>query len=175
VHVLRARRENHTFRKTHCTNPACPALRARSAADGRGVRVVTNVVRNAVEGLCRGTCGMVADGEVVWSWRAHAGAQVGDDANASRWQRWQTLVHRGARNKPVNHCAGKAGLSRRYLWSTPRAFLSRGGHGCGQHPAFPAPSRLKRALQSQQLGRFAPRECGPLSRLADFRLANRIA
>jgi hypothetical protein len=42
----------------------------------RGVRVVTNVERNAgSRDMCRGTSGTDADGEVVWSWRAHAGAK----------------------------------------------------------------------------------------------------
>jgi hypothetical protein len=27
-----------------------------------------------------------------------------------------------------------------YLWFLPRAFFTHGGHGCGSHPAFPAPS-----------------------------------
>ena len=27
-------------------------------------------------GMCHETCGTFADGEIVWSWRAHAGAQV---------------------------------------------------------------------------------------------------
>jgi len=26
--------------------------------------------------MCLMTCGTFADGEIVWSWRAHAGAQV---------------------------------------------------------------------------------------------------
>jgi hypothetical protein len=43
--------------------------------DTRGVRVVTNVERNAVDAKMLETCGIGADGEVVWSWRAHAGAK----------------------------------------------------------------------------------------------------
>jgi hypothetical protein len=43
--------------------------------DTRGVRVVTNVERNAVDESMLKTCGIEADGEVVWSWRAHAGAK----------------------------------------------------------------------------------------------------
>jgi hypothetical protein len=42
----------------------------------RGVRVVTNVGRNAVDVEVLETCSADADGEVVWSWRADAGVQV---------------------------------------------------------------------------------------------------
>jgi hypothetical protein len=38
--------------------------------------IVTNVERNAVDGLMPETCGIGADGEIVWSWRAHAGAKL---------------------------------------------------------------------------------------------------
>jgi len=39
-----------------------------------------------------------------------------------------------------------------------RKFLLRGGPGCSGHPAFPAPSILKRATDDAKLGRNAPRE-----------------
>ena len=45
----------------------------------------------------------------------------------------------------------------------PRAFCLHADHGCGGHPAFPAPSVLSRAVRFQQLGRFMPRERGPVS------------
>jgi hypothetical protein len=51
----------------------------------RGVRVVTNVERNAVDvkGLSDERLAFM-DGEVVWSWRPKVWRQVGDDAFASR-------------------------------------------------------------------------------------------
>jgi hypothetical protein len=33
----------------------------------------------------RETSGIIADGEVVWSWRAHAGAKFARSSTASRW------------------------------------------------------------------------------------------
>jgi hypothetical protein len=39
--------------------------------------------------------------------------------------------------------AGRAGMSRPNLWFLPRAFCSHGGHGGGELPAFPAPSRFQ--------------------------------
>jgi hypothetical protein len=43
----------------------------------RGVRVVTNVGRDAVDAaMSIKTSDMAADGEVVWSWRPDAGAKL---------------------------------------------------------------------------------------------------
>jgi hypothetical protein len=43
----------------------------------RGVRVVTNVGRDAMDaGGVDKTSGIAADGEVVWSWRSDAGAKL---------------------------------------------------------------------------------------------------
>ncbi|CCD90297.1 hypothetical protein BRAO285_980001 [Bradyrhizobium sp. ORS 285] len=46
--------------------------------------------------------------------------------------------------QPYSHRAGKAGCSGSYLWYLPPAFFPQAGHGCGQHPAFPAPLRFRR-------------------------------
>jgi hypothetical protein len=43
---------------------------------------------------------------------------------------------------------------------TPPAFCLQADHGCGQHPAFPAPSRFSRAMLARARTRNAPRECG---------------
>ena len=49
-------------------------------ADTRGVRVVTNVGRDAMDARwCRKTSGASADGEVVWSWRPDAGVKFRKD------------------------------------------------------------------------------------------------
>jgi hypothetical protein len=56
-------------------------LLAWSRLGKRGVRVVTNVGRDAMDaGDVDATSGMAADGEIVWSWRSDAGAQVREDA-----------------------------------------------------------------------------------------------
>jgi hypothetical protein len=52
---------------------------------------VTNVERNAVDAKMLETCGIDADGEVVWSWRAYAGAKLATmlshraDNGGKRW------------------------------------------------------------------------------------------
>ncbi len=69
--------------------------------------------------------------------------------------------HEGHRK---NHRAGKAGMHRSYLWFLPRAFFSHGGHGCGQHPVFPAPSVSdQRDMSDAALGPDAPRGYGRTS------------
>src|SRR5438270_12983006 len=57
------------------------------------------------------------------------------------------------RSSRSNYRAGNAGMSRLNLWYLPPAFFSQAGHGCGQRPAFPAPSVLKRAPPIAKLGR----------------------
>ena len=56
---------------------------------------------------------------------------------------------------------------------TPPAFCLQAGHGCGQHPAFPAPSSFSRAMLATARARNAPRDCGralllPRSQLFDI-------
>jgi hypothetical protein len=51
-----------------------------SRLDTRGVRVVTNVRRDAMDADARaGRAARLADGEVVWSWRPLAGAKHASD------------------------------------------------------------------------------------------------
>ena len=56
-----------------------------SRLDQRGVRVVTNVGRDAMDADARaGRAAQSADGKVVWSWRPWAGAKsAGDDLQAT--------------------------------------------------------------------------------------------
>jgi len=49
-------------------------------------------------------------------------------------------------------------MSRLHLWYLPPAFFSQAGHGGGELPAFPAPSRLRGGETAASLGRLAPRE-----------------
>ena len=62
------------------------------------------------------------------------------------------LVTGESTKEAVNHCAGKAGMLRLHLWFLPRAFFSHGGHGCGGHPAFPAPSLVEGRCERQNSG-----------------------
>src|SRR3981081_1453496 len=55
------------------------------------------------------TSDVIADGEVVWSWRSDAGAKVVKTLQASHGRRWQpSMVSGEITYKPQNHCAGKA-------------------------------------------------------------------
>jgi hypothetical protein len=111
----------------------------------RGVRVVTNVERNAMDGLMpkdvRHRRGRRSRVVLARPCRR----QIGDDANASRRRRWQTLVHRGEHaisRKPLR-TEGRSD-HRLCLWFTrSRKFLLRGSPGCSGHPAFPAPTAFR--------------------------------
>ena len=50
-----------------------------------------------------------------------------------------------ARHKPLNHCAGNAGVPRLYLYARVRISLHHctRDRRCSKHPAFPAPSHLR--------------------------------
>src|SRR5690349_18081172 len=62
----------------------------------RGVRVVTNVERNAVDvGGAARRAAFCTDGEVVWSWRAHAGAKPAAMLTHRADDGGNKLVHRG--------------------------------------------------------------------------------
>jgi hypothetical protein len=69
----------------------------RSATFTRGVRVVTNVVRNAVDvRMLTDERRSFTDGEVVWSWRPEVWRQVRDDAQRiTRATVANGMVHRG--------------------------------------------------------------------------------
>jgi len=109
---------------------------------------------------CAKTTRDATDGQAVWSW--HPGA----DAKSA-----MMLSHRAGDGGKKAGPRGERGVSRKplrregrlpgaYLWSCPVHFYSHGGHGCGQHPAFPAPSCHQRADRSQSSGRSVPRGCG---------------
>jgi hypothetical protein len=77
-------------------------------------------------------------GEIVWSWPPDAEVTLVVMIHRSRGQ--DSPVPGESTYKPPNHRAGNAGMSRLNLWFLPPAFFSLAGHGCGQRPAFPAPS-----------------------------------
>src|ERR1700731_1434987 len=109
----------------------------------------------------RMTNAVVADGEAVWSWRPDAGVKflrsklLGDDGGKKARSPGR------ARNKPVNHCAGKAGLPPLDLYARVRFFVHSctRDRGCSAHPAFPAPScSFQGVAIDAKLGRIAPRD-----------------
>jgi len=86
-----------------------------------------------------------ADGEVVWSWRAHAGAKSQAKLKASLGM---TVANAGSprRSRISRKPSRREGRCdhRLYLWfSRSRKFLLRGSPGCSGHPAFPAPSDFR--------------------------------
>jgi hypothetical protein len=109
------------------------------------------------------TNAVVADGEAVWSWRPDAGVKfsgsrlLGDDGGKKARSPGR------ARNKLVNHRAGKAGLPPLNLYARVRFFVHfcTRDRGCSAHPAFPAPSCSEGG--DAKLGRIAPRERGRTS------------
>jgi len=55
-------------------------------------------------------------------------------------------------------------MSRLNLWYLPPAFFSQAGHGCGQRPAFPAPSACSRGTNWSQASGRTCRENAKLCR-----------
>jgi len=111
----------------------------------------------------RRTSDVVAYGKTVWSWcpllassfaKARDARPGSTSAANSRSDGGKTNSSpRRARHKPSNHCAGKAGLSRRHLWLFLLCILCNlcrtGGHGCRPAPGLPcALSRWKRDERS---------------------------
>jgi hypothetical protein len=93
--------------------------------------------------------------------------QVGDDANALRWRRWQTLVHRGERaisRKPsCRECRAVSAEpvgQRALLRNSLRAMAV--GAASTRHSL--RPPIWGRVASSRTRARVAPRECGLLTR-----------
>ncbi len=73
------------------------------------------------------TCGTNADGEAVWSWRAHAGAKFARDESLAPMTVAIKLVHRGERGvsrKPL--CREGRDVSAEPVVNAPRIFFARG-------------------------------------------------
>jgi hypothetical protein len=75
-HAQIARRANLSQPVGIAVTPKSATDFAPSRLDKRGVRVVTNVERDAVDAKVLSTNGINADGEVVWSWRPDAGVKL---------------------------------------------------------------------------------------------------
>ncbi len=81
-----------------------------------------------------------------------------------RWQR--SPAHRGERaisRKPLRRGCRLFRLPCRCLRAQSALSFARKARGCGQHPAFPAPSALPRARHDAKLGHVVPREGGRAS------------
>src|SRR6202008_2116490 len=98
----------------------------------------------ATRELLARTNGDDADGEVVWSWSPDAEAKLrghdphGDGGNQAR-------SPGRARRKPLKPLRREGRMFGQTWGDSRQLFLLLARHGCGLHPAFPAPSHLKRA------------------------------
>src|SRR5882757_8574440 len=109
---------------------------------------------------CCATSGACADGEVVWSWRSDAGVKLAktltrlaDDGGNQAWSPGRSRISRKAiaQGRPDDPPVPVV---------LPRAFFLHADHGCGGHPAFPAPSVISRAARSDNSDASVPREHG---------------
>jgi hypothetical protein len=121
----------------------------------RGVRVVTRR-RGGLRWTCgrRQTTGAGTDGEIVWSWPP--GAEAKSALRRARGRRGQESRSPGRSRISRNPLAqGRPGCLGQTCGDCRLRSLLQAGHGCGQRPAFPAPSRFSRASVQRQLGRIA--------------------
>jgi hypothetical protein len=93
---------------------------------------------------CRKTCGATAYGQAVWSCPLDAGVKSVEMINRRRWL--SSPIHRGERG--VSRKAIAQGVPDRFGFTCGDyarllSSICRRGCGCGQHPAFPAPSAFK--------------------------------
>src|SRR5450755_25505 len=105
------------------------------------------------------TSDVIADGEIVWSWRSDAGAKLAktltclaDDGGNQAWSPGRSRISRNtiAQGRPDD---------RPHLWFLPLCFpIAQGAMGARWHPAFPAPSRSRRDMPAASLGHCMPRE-----------------
>jgi hypothetical protein len=84
---------------------------------------------------------LAADGEIVWSWRPDAGVKFCETfRRATVAKKPGTPGRARYKRKPSRR---ECRLLRLDLWSLPPAYFVAAGHGCGLHPAFPAPSDFR--------------------------------
>jgi hypothetical protein len=95
-------------------------------------------------------------------------------ARGGRWL--QSPVHRGERAISRKHRAGNAGCSGLACGHCRLLTLLQAGHGCGLHPAFPAPSVLKRVTKDASPGQCHAAEMRTRALpLSDIRIGRREA
>jgi hypothetical protein len=127
-------------------------LFARPARTRGASRSSGNVGRDAMDVLARMTSAAGACGKTAWSCPPDAGVKFAKMICERRWL--QSPVHRGERGISLKP------LRREYLWSLPPAFLLQAGHGCGLHPAFPAPSVFRGTTNWQSSGKSCRENAG---------------
>ncbi len=120
------------------------------AASGRSARAWSGKVRQRFSGQDHA---QDARGRTSWCGRSsrvvptpRRWCLVGDDADDGGKQ---ARSPGRARSSREDHRAGKAGCIGQSCGDCRLLFLLQAGHGCGLHPAFPAPSSLKRASKSK--------------------------
>jgi hypothetical protein len=116
-------------------------------------------------GRCREMSGTDADGEVVWSWRAHAGAKF---VQSSRGFARATVANAGSpgRSRISRKPSRREGRCdpRLYLWfSRSRKCLLREAPGAAASRPSLRPRLFERASNDPRLGRIAQRGCGRMS------------
>ena len=138
------------------------ALYPANPTQQRGVRVVTNARRDAMGGCIARramptrtakSCGSGAPRLALSRW------------SNPRRRRQQRLVSGKSAKQAVKTIArGRPGNPvEPVVTDSYPSFYRMRGYGCGQRPAFPAPSVLRRTCVDARLGQFVPRECVRMS------------
>ena len=108
-----------------------------------------------MDAMHRTTNDVVADGEVVWSWRPDAGVKF-----ARRHERLRMMGARKAgspgraRRTPLKPLRREGRMFGQTCGNCRQLFYLLAGHGCGLHPAFPAPSSTSRAAHVTTRAQF---------------------
>ena len=151
-----------------------PMATVMSRLDRGATRRHGRCARDAVDAAMPKTDGVVADGEVVWSWRPKAGAKSRRCFRIARATVTTKPGHRGEREvsrKPLRREGRDASASP--VVPAPCIFSRTGAMGVGKHPAFPAPSLISRvncfdasgAIRAARTNRCASLGCVPPARL----------
>ncbi len=107
------------------------------------------------------SCGRTirCDGEVAWFWHPGADAKFATMLAHHRRRRGQDSRSPGRARISCNTIAqGRPGVFGQTCGDCRLHFFLQAGHGRGQRPAFPAPSRSRGRHLRTRLGRNAPRE-----------------
>jgi hypothetical protein len=123
--------------------------------------------RDAMDAACQETNDVVADGEVVWSWRPDAGAKwaerSADDGGKRARSPGRARISRKTIAQGMPVVCGVPVVATRVLSCCTR------GYGCIEHPAFSAPSYFDEGGCFEKLGHVMPRECGLTSFTSSLR------
>ena len=93
-----------------------------------------------MDAMHRRTNDVVADGEVVWSRPPDAEAKRASLDKRTRDGGKKARSPRRARRTPLKPLRGEGRMFGQTCGDCRQLFLLLAGHGCGLHPAFPAPS-----------------------------------